>query len=154
PVRTPGPSSSPSATEPPGPPKWHSTNSSPGLHLYPLAPKEPPMRSTHLAVCIVGSVLACAAVYGADPAAEKADAPFWLAPKVNVGRAPAAVKFVSAPDSSRALALLQVGDSDPRNFVVGNPKSVPFLTNQDAGYGVIPGGLKVGVLPYGDRKYK
>src|SRR5207302_5524945 len=57
-------------------------------------------------------------------------------------------------DSSRPLALLQIGDLDPRNFVVGNPKSMPFLTKDDAGYGVVPGGLKVGALPYGDRKYR
>src|SRR5262249_24679628 len=42
----------------------------------------------------------------------------------------------------------------PRNFVVGNPKSVPFVAETDAGYAVLRGGVRAGALPYGDRKYK
>jgi hypothetical protein len=112
------------------------------------------MRLTGLVVFLVSGLLANLVARGDEPAAGKADTPFWLAPKVTLDLSPAAVTLASAPDDSRPFALLQVGDIDPRTFVVGNPKSVPFLTRDDAGYGVIPGGLKVGALLYGDRKYK
>lgn len=113
------------------------------------------MPFTRPAVTIVWAVLTGCAVYGAPPAPEEADPPFWLAPKVTLkDLSPARVKLVSAPGDTRPLALLQVGDFDPRNFVVSNPKSVPFVTDKDSGYEVFPGGMKVGALPYGDRKYK
>jgi hypothetical protein len=89
-------------------------------------------------------------------AQEAAATPFWLVPKVELelrALAPAAVQLVTTPDRSRAFALLQVGDYDPRNFakdIAGNPS----VANVDAGYRVVPGGLKVGALPYGDRTYK
>jgi hypothetical protein len=104
---------------------------------------------------LVSLILGCLPAAGADPVPGEPDPPFWLAPKLTIeGFSPTAVKLVSVPDRSQPFALLQVGDIDPKTFVVGNPKSVPFLTREDSGYGVTPGGLKVGAVPFGDRKYK
>jgi hypothetical protein len=111
------------------------------------------MRSIHLLAVALSAVLVSSA-RGADPPAGKADTPFWLAPQVKLDFAPTAVTLASAPEDTQSFALLQVGDLDPRVFVVSNPKSLPFQTRDDAGYGVVAGGLKVGAFPYGDRKYK
>jgi hypothetical protein len=60
--------------------------------------------------------------------------------------APADIKLVAAPERSRELALLQVGNEDPREYVA-------IVSDPDNRYRVIPGGLKRGELIYGDRQY-
>jgi hypothetical protein len=67
----------------------------------------------------------------------------------------AQVKLIAGPDASRKFALLQTGeDATTANFVPNNPRVAPFLPEEDTGYRLIPGGLKEGAVPYGDRKYK
>src|SRR5436309_14942001 len=112
------------------------------------------MRSTCLLCCLVGAIVPCARAQEAQPAGEKIATPFWLAPKAELdlrALAPAPVQLVAGPDRTRPFALLQIGDQVPSaDFRVGSPSQA----EEDAGYRVVPGGLKVGALPYGDRTYK
>lgn len=91
-------------------------------------------------------------------ASEKHDAPFWHAPTVELdlrSLSSAQVKLIAGPDASRKFALLQTGeDATTANFVPNNPRVAPFHPDEDTGYRLIPGGLKEGAFPYGDRKYK
>lgn len=116
------------------------------------------MRSTRLVFCLVWALLPWTAAQADERAAEKADMPFWLAPKVDLdlrSLSPAPVKLVAGPDGSRMFALLQTGDDAPSaNYVPSNPNLEPFVPKEDTGYRVVAGGLKEGALPYGDRKYK
>jgi hypothetical protein len=103
------------------------------------------MRSTYLAFCLLAVMPSWVA------AQESAAPPFWLLPKVDLdlsALAPAAVKLVAAPDPSREYALLTVGDYDVRQWLDG------FRGLNDTGYRVVPGGLKGGAQPYGDREYR
>jgi hypothetical protein len=103
------------------------------------------MRSMYLAWCLVAALPSWCA------AQETTATPFWLLPKAELdlrALAPADVKLVSTPDLSRELALLQVGDSDPRESIARDS------SNQDTGYRVVAGGLKVGAPPYSDRPFK
>src|SRR4051812_26998380 len=110
------------------------------------------MRSMSLAFCLLAAAPSWAV--GQQAAAT----PFWLVPKVDVdlrSLSPAPVKLVAGPDGSRKFAMLQTDDFPPdADFVPDNPILLPFLTSEDTGYRVVPGGLKEGALPYGDRKYK
>lgn len=98
---------------------------------------------------------------GSTPADERVDelgeVSFWRAPKVHLEKgslAPASVRLIAGPDTSRGLALLQVGNEIPlTNYVPGNQRLRPFVATEDTGYQVIAGGLKVGAVPFGDRKY-
>jgi hypothetical protein len=111
-----------------------------------------------LVVGLVGGLLLWTAAQVVGHADEKTETPFWLAPTVELdlrSLAPAPVKLVAGPDSSRTFALLQTGDVAPSaNFVPSNPDLEPFIPTEDTGYRVVEKGLKEGALPYGDRKYK
>jgi hypothetical protein len=95
-----------------------------------------------------------AAAQEAKPAADEPKTAFWLAPKVELdlrGLAPAPVELVAGPDRTRPFALLQIGN------IVPSPdyKSAgPYVPDDDKGYRLVPGGLKVATPPYGDRTYK
>src|SRR5262245_50917183 len=110
------------------------------------------MRSTYLALCL----LIAATSWAADLPA--AGPQFWEVSKVDLdlrALTPAEVKLVAGPDQTRKFALLAPSDSAPSaNYVPGNPDLAPFIAQKDSGYAGVPGGLKVGVAPYGDRKYK
>jgi hypothetical protein len=110
------------------------------------------MRSMYLAFCLLAATPSWAV--GQQAAATE----FWLVPKVDVdlrSLSPASVKLVARPDVSRKLAMLQTGSFPPdANYVPENPRLGRFLTSEDSGYRVVPGGLKEGALPYGDRNYK
>lgn len=87
---------------------------------------------------------------------EKADAPFWLAPKFEIGQrslTPAEVKLVAPPDTSRNLSILRLGSASA-NYVPGNPALAVFLPKEDTGYQIVAGGLKVEARLYGDRLFK
>jgi hypothetical protein len=105
------------------------------------------MRSTYLAFCLLAALPSWAV------AQETATRPFWLLPKLELDLlplAPAAVTLVTNPDPSREFALLQVGGFDFRDWTFASSRG----PNEDTGYRVVKGGLKVGVQPYGDRRYK
>jgi hypothetical protein len=94
-------------------------------------------------------------IYDATPlaeyVAEKSETPFWLLPQTDLdlpSLAPVPIALIALPDKTRPLALLQTGNRAPKaDFFPGNPA----ITRQDPGYRVIPGGLKVGAQPFGDR---
>ena len=113
------------------------------------------MRSICLACCLVCATVPFAAAQEAKPAADEPKTAFWLAPKAELdlrSLAPASVELVASPDRTRAFALLQIGDSVPSpDYKTSATYNMP---NQDTGYRLVPGGLKVGAPPYGDRTYK
>jgi hypothetical protein len=111
------------------------------------------MCSVRPAMLVVLAVFWCTVAHGDEPVGEKKDTPFWLAPKIELNIAPVAVTLTSVPDDTVGFGMLQVGTVDPRTFVVSNPAAAPFVKADDAGYAVIPGGLKVGAAVYGDRTY-
>jgi hypothetical protein len=97
-----------------------------------------------LACCLVWAIVPFAAAQEAKQETDKAATPFWLAPKAALdlrALVPADVKLVAPPDRSRELAVLQIGNYDPRDSVSGDL------------YRVVAGGLKVGGLPFSDRRY-
>src|SRR5260221_3502682 len=110
------------------------------------------MRTTYLALCLLAATPSWAA------AQQVAATQFWLAPKVDLDLrllAPADVKLVAGPDQTRNFALLPPSGSAPSaNYVPGNTTLAPFVVQNDSGYRIVPGGLKVGAPPYGDRTYK
>src|SRR6185436_20820001 len=106
-----------------------------------------PVRSTPVALLLLAVMPSWIA------AQEAKETTFWLAPKATLdlnSLTPAAVQLIAGPDPTRKFALLQVGETVPVADYI-QPGSTP---NEDAGYRVIPGGLKAGVRPYGDRTYK
>ncbi|HMC11770.1 MAG TPA: hypothetical protein VKH44_10785 [Pirellulaceae bacterium] len=115
------------------------------------------MRTFCWGISLFGVALLCISVQAIEPGAEK-DLPFWQLPKTNVdlrSLSPAEVKLVAGPDMGRGLILLQTGEvAPPADFVPGNEELKPFLPEKDSGYMVIPKGLKVGAVTFGDRKYK
>ena len=116
------------------------------------------MRTMWWVGCVVCVALMRVSAAADEPAAGK-DVPFWELPKAEINLqllAPADVKLVSGPDLQRGLIVLQTGDGAPPpvDFVPANEELKPFLPAQDSGYKVIPGGLKVGAVMYGDRNYK
>src|SRR5947208_5178718 len=116
------------------------------------------MRTSRWGMSLIGVALLCGSVPADEPAVEK-DMPFWELPKSNIdlqSLAPANAKLVSGPDLQRGLIVLQVGEGapPPLDFVPGNEELKPFLPAQDSGYKLVPGGLKVGNVMYGDRNYK
>jgi hypothetical protein len=103
------------------------------------------MRVTYLAFCLVAALPSGAA------AQQAAATPFWLLPKVELDLrvlTPATVQLVAAPDPAREYALLTIGDYDVKGWLNS------MRAANDTGYRVVPGGLKVGALPYADRTYK
>jgi hypothetical protein len=103
------------------------------------------MHSLSLALCLLAAMPSWAAEQ------EAAATPFWLLPKAELdlrALAPADVKLVATPDRSRELALLQVGDTDLKNYFAA------VDSNPDTGYRVLARGLQVGALPYGDRRFR
>jgi len=110
----------------------------------------------------VGCVVCVALVHlpsAADEPAAVKDAPFWELPKANINLqslAPAEVKFLSGPDLQRGLIVLQTGEGTPPpiDFVPSNEEIKPFLPAKDSGYKIVPSGLKVGAVTFGDRNYK
>jgi hypothetical protein len=112
------------------------------------------MRSIGLACCLVCATVPFAAAQEARPAAGETETAFWRAPRVELdlrSLAPAPVELVAGPDRTRDFALLQIGDVVPSPDVkIG----AAYMPNDDTGYRLVPGGLKVGALPYGDRTYK
>jgi hypothetical protein len=108
--------------------------------------------------CVVCISLTATLAQADEPAAQK-DVPFWELPNATVdlqALRPAEIKLVSGPDLQRGLIVLQTGDGAPPpiDFVPGNEELKPFLPEKDSGYKVIPGGLKVGAVMYGDRNYR
>src|SRR5438105_2651220 len=116
------------------------------------------MRAIGLVPCAICVALVSLSARADEPAAGK-EVPFWDLPKANIdlrSLAPAEIKFVSGPDLQRGLIVLQVGEGAPPpvDFVPGNEELKPFLPAQDSGYKIVPGGMKVGNVMYGDRNYK
>jgi hypothetical protein len=109
------------------------------------------MRSIGLAWCLVCASVPFASAQEAKRETEKAAPPFWLLPKTDLdlrSLAPAPVQLVAGPDRTRPFALLQIGDQVPSaDYGASNQQ-------EDTGYRVVPGGLKVGAGPYGDRRIK
>ncbi len=67
---------------------------------------------------------------------------------------PADVTLLAAPDTSRRLLLLRGDDLVPSGDVLPDRPGVsPSATQGDAGYRVVPAGLKPGARPYSDREY-
>jgi hypothetical protein len=80
--------------------------------------------------------------------------PFWLAPRTDLdlrSLSPAAVDLVAGPDQARKFATLKIGDREGSADVSISPE---FTAKVDTGYRIIPGGLKVGAPPFGDRTFK
>lgn len=116
------------------------------------------MRTMWWVGCVVCLALVRAFASADEPAGEK-DVPFWEIAKAKIdlrSLAPADVKLVSGPDLQRGLIVLQTGEGAPPpiDFVPGNEELKPFLPEKDSGYKIIPGGLKVGSVMYGDRNYR
>jgi hypothetical protein len=93
-----------------------------------------------------------------DVLAQGEDSPFWLTPKVDLdlhSLSPATVKLVKGPESFRKFGLLQTGENAPTsNYIPSHPSLEPYVPSEDKGYHVVESGLKEGVRPYGDRKYR
>jgi WD40 repeat protein/serine/threonine protein kinase len=97
-------------------------------------------------------------IYDATPLAEhvseKPETPFWLLPRtaLDLGSlAPAPVGLIAGPDETHPLALLQTGNRVPEADYFPADAS---LAPQNSGYRVVPGGLKRGAQPFGDRPFK
>jgi len=115
------------------------------------------MHSLRCGTCLVWCAALTFSAQAVEPAADK-EIPFWQLPIADLdlrSLSPAPVVLVAAPDMRRGLVLLQTGpDIPPLNFVPSNPELLPFVPPQDSGYQVVPRGLKVDAVPFGDRSYK
>jgi len=110
-------------------------------------------RSVSYFICFL---LACITARGQE--AGQKDTPFWQLPTASVNLkslSPANVKLVAVPNSQRGFILLQTGEAAPvADFVPATEELKPFLPAKDSGYKVIPKGLNVGAVTFGDRNYK
>jgi hypothetical protein len=115
------------------------------------------MRTMCWISCVLCTFVTVAATKSAEPNADKG-APFWELPKSTINLqslAPADVKFIAGPDTQRGLILLQTGAEAPAtDFVPTRPELRALVAEKDSGYQIIPKGLAIGALPFGDRKYK
>jgi hypothetical protein len=113
------------------------------------------MRKLRLISCVLCTMVAAFAGQGAESDQGR---PFWEQAKSTIdlkSLSPADVKFISGPDTQRGLILLQTGAEAPTtDFVPTRPELRALVAEKDSGYQVIPHGLNIGALPFGDRKYK
>ena len=83
--------------------------------------------------------------------------PFWEAPtsQLDLSRLiPATVELIESPDVSRPMATFLVnGRSTPTNFVPTSQEIRPYIPEETQPWAVLEKGLRVGAVPYGDRKY-
>ena len=89
----------------------------------------------------------------AEPATQPADTPFWEEAITDLDLSalkPAPVKLTSAPDTSRALAVLQLDGTEQS----ADYQFPPGQADEDVGYRIAAEGLKVDAALYGDRTYK
>jgi hypothetical protein len=104
--------------------------------------------------------LLCVAVLSSHARADEPEKnlPIWELPSANFelkSLTPADVKLVNGPDTQRGFILLQTGAEAPvADFVPGRPDLLALVPEKDAGYALIPKGLRIGATPFGDRKYK
>jgi hypothetical protein len=112
------------------------------------------MRTICLTCCLTWAIVPFAVGQEAKQEPAKAAPPFWLLPKVALdlrALAPAPVQLIAGPEKTRPFALLQIGDVVPSPDV---KTAATYMPKEDTGYRIVPGGLKVGSSPYGDRTYQ
>jgi hypothetical protein len=115
------------------------------------------MRSTRVASSVVVVLAGAFLVFSGkslaiDPATAELSLAFTQADKIKVDPKPVKVDLYAIPEDVQDFAVLKMNGEDGKNYVATNPTLVGFQGG-DVGYRLINDGLKVGALPYGDRKY-
>jgi hypothetical protein len=88
--------------------------------------------------------------------AGRPEAPFWLAPRVDLDPRtllPASIELVAGPRQNVWYQQTNNELLDPSAAPGRGGNIGPFISSADQGYGIVPRGLQVGARPYGDRTY-
>jgi hypothetical protein len=114
------------------------------------------MKSALAALAIMAGLVATFLVssksLAIDPATAELSLAFTQAEKIKIEPKPVKVDLFEIPEDVQDFAVLKMNGEDGKNYVALNPALATFQGG-DVGYRLVNDGLKVGALPYGDRKY-